>query len=59
MLDSKGRRRANPQRRKVSYDTPASIVEKESLTGDCNTLNSSFQLYNAHSSPQNLKNNTL
>jgi len=31
---------------------PASIVEKESLKGDCNTLNSSFQLYNAHSSSQ-------
>jgi len=29
-----------------------SIAEKESLKGDCNTLNSSFQLYNAHSSLQ-------
>ncbi|XP_068483128.1 uncharacterized protein [Phaseolus vulgaris] len=29
---------------------PESMVEKESLKGDCNTLNSSFQLYNAHSS---------
>jgi len=33
--------------------TPSeSIAEKESLKGDCNTLNSSFQLYNAHSSLQ-------
>jgi len=31
---------------------PESIAEKESLKGDCNTLNSSFQLYNAHSSLQ-------
>jgi len=29
-----------------------SIAEKESLKGDCNTLNSSFQLYNDHSSLQ-------
>ena len=37
-----------------SFMTPlASISEKESLKGDCNTLNSSFQLYNAHSSSQN------
>jgi len=27
-------------------------LRKESLKGDCNTLNSSFQLYNAHSSSQ-------
>jgi len=40
-----------------SFMTPlASIVEKESLMGDCNTLNSSFQLYNAHSSSQKSKN---
>ena len=32
--------------------SPASIAEKESLKGDCNNLNSSFQLYNAHSSSQ-------
>ena len=31
---------------------PESMAEKESLKGDCNTLNSSFQLYNAHSSLQ-------
>jgi len=31
---------------------PKSITGKESLEGDCNTLNSSFQLYNAHSSSQ-------
>ncbi|XP_068486787.1 protein PXR1-like [Phaseolus vulgaris] len=31
---------------------PESIVGKEFLKGDCNTLNSSFQLYNAHSSLQ-------
>jgi len=30
--------------------SPESIAGKESLKGDCNTLNSSFQLYNAHSS---------
>jgi len=36
-----------------SLMTPlASIVENESLKGDCNTLNSSFQLYNVHSSSQ-------
>jgi len=52
MFDSKGRRRGNPQRKRVSYDSLASIVEKEYLNGDCNTLNSSFQLYNALSSSQ-------
>jgi len=31
---------------------PESIVGKESLEGDYNTLNSSFQLYNAYSSSQ-------
>jgi len=31
---------------------PASIVEKESLKGDCDTLNSYFQLYNTHCSSQ-------
>jgi len=31
---------------------PESIAEKESLKGDYNTLNSSFQLYNAYSSLQ-------
>ena len=31
---------------------PTSIAEKESLKGDCNTLNSSFKLYNVHSSSQ-------
>jgi len=31
---------------------PAGIVEKESLKGDCNTLNSYFQLYNVNSSSQ-------
>jgi len=36
-----------------SFMTPSeSIAEKESLKGDCNTLNSYFQLYNAHSSLQ-------
>jgi len=36
-----------------SFMTPLeSMVEKESLKGDCNTLNSFFQLYNAHSSSQ-------
>ena len=49
MFDSKGRRRGNQQRRIVFYDTSASIAEKESLKRDCNTLNYSFQLYNAHS----------
>jgi len=39
-----------------SLMTPlASLVEKESLKGDCNTLNSYFQLYNAHSSSQKSK----
>ena len=31
---------------------PASMAEIESLKGDYNTLNSSFQLYNAHSYSQ-------
>jgi len=31
---------------------PESITGKDSLKGDCNTLNSSFQLYNDHSSLQ-------
>jgi len=31
---------------------PESIAKKESLKGDCNTLNTSFQLYNVHSSLQ-------
>jgi len=36
-----------------SFMTPSeSIAEKESLKRDCNTLNSSFQLYSAHSSLQ-------
>jgi len=38
---------------KESFVTlPQSMAEKQSLKGDCNTLNSSFQLYNAHSSLQ-------
>jgi len=36
-----------------SFMTPtASIVKKKSSKGDYNTLISSFQLYNAHSSSQ-------
>ena len=31
---------------------PQSMAKKESLKGDCNTLNSSFQLYNVHFSLQ-------
>jgi len=38
---------------KESFMIPsASIVEKESLKGDCNTRYFSFQLYNAHSFSQ-------
>jgi len=32
--------------------SPASRAEKEFLKGDCNTLNSFFQLYNVYSSSQ-------
>ncbi|XP_068500862.1 uncharacterized protein [Phaseolus vulgaris] len=50
-LTKKEERESNKEE-KSFMTPPESIAEKETLNGDCNTLNSSFQLYNAHSSLQ-------